>query len=91
MFLMSAVSPLSAENGNQCHPISEQDKTSLKGKSLTNSIQEQLSSISGAAQIRILTPKTAATMEAREGRLNVQVDNEGKILSIWCDLAGKRD
>jgi hypothetical protein len=83
-----SASSLSAE---KCHPISEQDNASLKGQSFTSSIQGQLSSISGAAEVRILTPKTAATMEAREGRLNVQVDNAGKILSIWCDLASKRD
>jgi Peptidase inhibitor I78 family len=91
VFLILAAGPLAAENGNKCHPISDQDKASFKGKSLTSSIQEQLSSISGAAQVRILMPKTAATMEAREGRLNVQVDSDGRILSIWCDLAGNRD
>jgi hypothetical protein len=41
--------------------------------------------------VRILMPKSAATMDAREDRLNVQIDDEGKILSIWCDLAGNRD
>jgi hypothetical protein len=91
VFLLLAAGPLAAENGNRCHPISPQDQASFKGKSLTSSIREQLSSMSGAAQVRILMPKTAATMEAREGRLNVQVGDDGKILSIWCDLAGNRD
>jgi Peptidase inhibitor I78 family len=89
--LRLAAGPLFAENVGQCLPISGQDRESLKGKYLTPSIQAQLASNSGATEVRILTPKTGATMDAREGRLNVQLDNEGKILSIWCDLAGRRE
>jgi Peptidase inhibitor I78 family len=88
---MLAGGPLFPANGNQCRPISEQERATLAGQTLTPSVQERLSSASGATQIRVLKPKTAATMEAREGRLNVQVDELGKILSIWCDISSKRE
>ena len=89
--LILALGPSSSESAGQCHPISEHEKASLKGKYLTSSLEDQLSSLSGAAEIRKLDPKTAATMEASERRLNVQVDNDNKILSIWCDLPPRSD
>lgn len=73
-----------AESG--CHQISAAIQASIRGKMLTPVIEQQILADSGAKQIRVLSPNAAATMDARQDRVNVKVDDQGQILIIWCDI-----
>jgi len=88
VFLFCAASPAISQVG-RCEPIPPEVKAAAVGKSLTPDIQQQLLTVSGASAFRVLRKNDAATMEARENRLNIQLDEQDRILSIWCDLTTK--
>jgi hypothetical protein len=89
LFLGCSASISCLAQSQRCIPISTEVRAAAVGKTLTPALQQQLLSASGAAMIRILKPNEAATMEARENRLNIQVDENTKILGVWCDPTSK--
>ena len=54
------------------------------GKKRTDAISADVARISGAKSIRWISPGMAVTMDYREGRLNVKLDEKGVILSFTC-------
>ena len=54
------------------------------GEKRTDAISAQVARISGAKNIRWIKPGMAVTMDYREDRLNVRIDDKGVILSVNC-------
>lgn len=54
------------------------------GKTRTNAISNQVARLSGAKTIRWISPGMAVTMDYREDRLNVHLDDKGVIQSVGC-------
>jgi len=54
------------------------------GKKRTDKISAEVARISGAKNIRWIKPGMAVTMDYREDRLNVRLDDKGRILSFNC-------
>ncbi|MCW3849178.1 I78 family peptidase inhibitor [Sphingomonas sp. LB-2] len=57
---------------------------SYVGKKRTDAIAAQVARISGAKAIRWIKPGMAVTMDYREDRLNVRLDDKDVILSVSC-------
>jgi hypothetical protein len=57
---------------------------SYVGKTRTDAIAAEVARVSGAKSIRWIKPGMAVTMDYREDRLNVRLDDKGKILSFNC-------
>ena len=57
---------------------------SLIGQEATEDVVEQARTDAGAETARTLRPDQAVTMEFREGRLNVDVDENGTVTSLRC-------
>lgn len=58
--------------------------TAFVGKKRTDAISAEVARISGAKNIRWIKPGMAVTMDYREDRLNVRVNEKGVILSFNC-------
>lgn len=54
------------------------------GKTRTDAISADVARLSGAKSIRWISPGMAVTMDYREDRLNVKLDEKGVILSFTC-------
>lgn len=54
------------------------------GKKRSLALAESVASLSGAKGIRWIEPGMAVTMDYREDRLNVTVDETGVITRIYC-------
>lgn len=54
------------------------------GKMRTDAISTDVARLSGAKNIRWISPGMAVTMDYREDRLNARVDDKGVILSFDC-------
>ena len=54
------------------------------GKKRSTAISESVAALSGAKSIRWIEPGMAVTMDFREDRLNVKLDEKGVILSFTC-------
>ena len=54
------------------------------GKKRTDAISAEVARISGAKNIRWIKPGMAVTMDYREDRLNVRLNDKGVILSVSC-------
>ena len=73
--------PPEVSAGNDC------DATSLKdrlGQRFTATLGETLQAESGAATLRVLHPGTVATLDYRQDRLNVRLDERDIITAIDC-------
>ncbi|GAB2793141.1 hypothetical protein GCM10027040_19220 [Halomonas shantousis] len=57
---------------------------SAVGRALDEALRRRLASESGAAQVRVMHPGQAYTLEYREDRLSVRVDAQGRIESLSC-------
>lgn len=57
---------------------------SLVGQTSTDALVEQAQRDSGSASVRVLRPGDAATMDYREDRLNIELDDAGAIVSLRC-------
>ncbi|ATY31414.1 I78 family peptidase inhibitor [Sphingomonas psychrotolerans] len=57
---------------------------SLTGKSRSEAVTKQALRLSGAKNIRWIAPGMAVTMDYREDRLNLEVDEHGKIVRAHC-------
>ena len=65
-------------------PCGSQHLAGFVGKKRTDTIAAQVAQVSGAKSIRWIKPGMAVTMDYREDRLNVRLDDKGKILSFNC-------
>ncbi|WP_447555257.1 I78 family peptidase inhibitor [Vreelandella sp. EE22] len=54
------------------------------GEQLTEARTRELQAESGARDVRVLTPDSMATMEYREDRLNIELDERGRISAFRC-------
>ncbi|TLF47545.1 hypothetical protein FEI13_15170 [Halomonas urmiana] len=73
--------PPSVAAGESC------DATSLQGRvgeRFTATLGETLQAESGATTLRVLRPGTAATLDYRQDRLNVRLDERDLITAIDC-------
>ena len=57
---------------------------SLVGETLTDELQARIADRSRAAEIRIMEPGKAYTMDHRSERLNIKVDDQRMITDITC-------
>lgn len=57
---------------------------SLVGQTSTDALVEQARTDSGANSVRVLKPGDAATMDYREDRLNIELDDAGAITALRC-------
>lgn len=57
---------------------------SLVGEQATDEVVEQARTDAGATLVRTLGPDEVVTLEYREGRLNVDVDDDGTITGLRC-------
>lgn len=65
-------------------PCNADNVQSLVGQQATEEVVEQARIDAGAQTARTLRPDQAVTMEYREGRLNVDVDENGVITGLRC-------
>lgn len=56
----------------------------LTGKAKSAEVESEALRLSGAKSVRWLAPDSAATMDFRPDRLNLNTDAEGKIVSARC-------
>ncbi|MGY1459492.1 MULTISPECIES: I78 family peptidase inhibitor [unclassified Luteimonas] len=54
------------------------------GQSITEAVAEQAKSAAGARGVRVIRPGMAVTMDYREGRLNLHLDDKGVITRATC-------
>jgi hypothetical protein len=54
------------------------------GSHASGPVVEKIVAESGARSARVIRPGMAVTMDYREDRVNVRVDDEGRIASIAC-------
>lgn len=73
-----------AAPGGMNDPCDASAVQSLIGQEATEEVVEQARTDAGAETARTLRPGQAVTMEFREGRLNVDVDENGTITSLRC-------
>jgi type IV pilus biogenesis protein CpaD/CtpE len=57
---------------------------SLVGQPSSDALTEQARVDSGAASVRVLSPGDAATMDYREDRLNIDLDDNNVIQALRC-------
>ncbi|WP_108447448.1 I78 family peptidase inhibitor [Halomonas denitrificans] len=67
--------------GSDCDATSLQDRL---GQRFTAALGEALQAESGAATLRVLHPGTVATLDYRQDRLNVRLDERDIITAIDC-------
>ena len=65
-------------------PCGSQHLGSFVGKTRTDAISAAVAQASGAKSIRWISPGMAVTMDYREDRLNVRLNDKGVILSVSC-------
>lgn len=58
--------------------------TALVGKTYGAAMADDVKTLTGATTIRVLPPGTAATMDFRAERVNVDLDATGQITAIRC-------
>lgn len=57
---------------------------SAVGETLSDERAQALRADSGARDVRVLAPDSMATMDYREDRLNIEVDEQGRITGLRC-------
>jgi positive regulator of sigma E activity len=56
----------------------------LVGQAATVDLAAKAQRLSGAEMVRWLRPGQMVTMEFREGRLNIQLDEQNRVIAIRC-------
>ena len=54
------------------------------GRSISDDVAEQARGAAGASGVRIIRPGMAVTMDYRAGRLNLEVDDAGRVIKATC-------
>jgi hypothetical protein len=55
-----------------------------RGQTLDSNVEREILTASGAAIVRVLKPGDPASMDFNDSRVNIQVDDAGRILSVRC-------
>lgn len=71
----------SPETGVRCNADRAQP---LLGRKATPGLVERAKQRSGAHAVRVIRPGDAVTMDFRSDRLNVELDDAGKVTAIRC-------
>lgn len=66
---------------NACNAEAAQ---SLVGRSASEAVVKQATTTSGAKTVRVIPHDGMVTMDYRGDRLNIQLDEQGKIVAITC-------
>jgi hypothetical protein len=69
------------EPGASCNASTAQ---ALIGQTASSDIAAEAQALSGATAVRWLRPGQAVTMEYRADRLNLQLDEQDKVIAIRC-------
>ncbi|AJP71630.1 I78 family peptidase inhibitor [Sphingomonas hengshuiensis] len=56
----------------------------LVGRTYAPAMAAEVQALTGATAIRVLPPGTAATMDFRAERVNVDLDDKGRIVAVRC-------
>jgi hypothetical protein len=67
--------------GGQCDP---EKLTGLTGQTATEAVIQKAVKDSGARNARVLKPGMAMTMDYREDRLSIEVDEQNRIVRAHC-------
>lgn len=54
------------------------------GQVLDEALGEQAKAATGARGVRVIRPGMAVTMDYRAGRLNIEIDDDGRIVRVHC-------
>lgn len=54
------------------------------GQAITDQVAEQAKVAAGARGVRVIRPGMAVTMDYRAGRLNLELDDQGRIAKASC-------
>lgn len=73
--------PTDGDANAQC---SAAPTTRFVGQALDADVEQQAKAASGARSVRVVRPGMAVTMDYRYDRLNVEVDDAGRILRLHC-------
>ncbi|WBY08690.1 I78 family peptidase inhibitor [Sphingomonas sp. 7/4-4] len=57
---------------------------SLNGKTRTDAVEKEAMRLSGAKTVRWISPGMAVTMDFSEARLNLDLDDKGRIVRAHC-------
>jgi hypothetical protein len=84
MFAIAACAPVAPLPGVPTGECSASGLGNLIGRIATPSLVNRAKRRAGASAVRILRPGQVATMEYRNGRLNVNVDEKNRVKSFNC-------
>ena len=93
--MATACSSTSPGGGNKAQPpVANEDVTggscdakaasAYVGQAIGEQVAAQAKSAAGARGVRIIRPGMAVTMDYRAGRLNLEVDEQGRIIRASC-------
>jgi len=77
----STAPPAVAGSASQCDP---EKLTGLTGQTATEAVIQKSVKDSGARNARVLKPGMAMTMDFREDRLSIEVDEQNRIVRANC-------
>ena len=78
------VEPTAAPGSPSGRVCSADSLSQFVGQSATSEVGAEMLRISGAGTIRWIQPGMAVTMDFRQDRLNVQLDEQNRITDISC-------
>lgn len=84
MFAVAACAPIAPLPGVPTGECSTTGLDNLVGRVATPSLISHAKRRSGASLARVLRPGQIVTMEYRNGRLNVNVDEKNRVKSFTC-------
>lgn len=79
----SPTSPMPADDGARAQ-CSADATTRFVGRMLDATIERDARAAAGARTVRVIRPGMAVTMDYREDRLNIEVDDAGRIERLHC-------
>lgn len=74
--------PTGMGNGTKCDP---EALKGLEGQVASQALVDKTVKAAGAKHARVVKPGMAVTMDFREDRLTIQVDEQNRITSIGCN------
>ena len=72
---------LPVHGAGRCDAVAAQK---LVGQAASADLAAEAQRLSGAEMVRWLRPGQMVTMEYREGRLNIQLDEQNRVIAIRC-------
>jgi hypothetical protein len=89
MLSIAACQPVPPQTGTPAPPAEPtacgaEKVAGFVGKTRTDALATEVARVSGAKNIRWISPGMAVTMDYREDRLNVDLDDKGVITRLYC-------